>query len=90
MAARYILILAVVAGLLPVAVPWLGFVFTLAVGKGLAALGVAMLLRGGLISIGHALYFAVGAYAVAFLCDPQSSYITGAVLTVDGGMSMGG
>lgn len=48
-------------------VPWLGFVFTLAVGKGLAALGVAMLLRGGLISIGHALYFAVGAYTVAFL-----------------------
>jgi len=64
---RYILILAGVAGLLPVAVPWLGFVFTLAVSKGLAALGVAMLLRGGLISIGHALYFAIGAYAVAFL-----------------------
>lgn len=67
MTVRYILILAVAAGLLPVAVPWLGFVFTLAVSKGLAALGVAMLLRGGLISIGHALYFAVGAYAVAFL-----------------------
>ena len=67
MVVRYILILAVVAGLLPIALPWLGFVFTLAVSKGLAALGVAMLLRGGLISIGHALYFAVGAYAVAFL-----------------------
>ncbi|HLA21636.1 MAG TPA: branched-chain amino acid ABC transporter permease [Pseudolabrys sp.] len=67
MTIRYILILAGVAGLLPVAVPWLGFVFTLAVSKGLAALGVAMLLRGGLISIGHALYFAIGAYAVAFL-----------------------
>lgn len=67
MVVRYILILAVVAGLLPIAVPWLGFVFTLAVSKGLAALGVAMLLRGGLISIGHALYFAIGAYAVAFL-----------------------
>lgn len=67
MTVRYILILAVVAGLLPVAVPWLAFVFTLAVSKGLAALGVAMLLRGGLISIGHALYFAIGAYAVAFL-----------------------
>ncbi len=67
MVVRYILVLAVVAGLLPIAVPWLGFVFTLAVSKGLAALGVAMLLRGGLISIGHALYFAIGAYAVAFL-----------------------
>ncbi len=67
MPVRYILILAVVAGLLPITVPWLGFVFTLAVSKGLAALGVAILLRGGLISIGHALYFAVGAYAVAFL-----------------------
>ncbi len=61
------LILAVIAGVLPIAIPWLGFVFTLAVGKGFAALGVAMLLRAGLISIGHALYFAMGAYAVAFL-----------------------
>lgn len=59
--------LAVVAAVLPLAAPWLGFVFTLAVGKGLAALGVALLLRGGLISIGHALYFAAGAYATAFL-----------------------
>ena len=41
--------------------------FTLAVGKGLAALGVALLLRAGLISIGHALYVAIGAYAIAFL-----------------------
>jgi ABC-type branched-subunit amino acid transport system permease subunit len=64
---RHILLLAVLAALLPVAIPWLGFVFTLAVGKGLAALGVAILLRGGLISIGHALYFAIGAYAVAIL-----------------------
>ncbi len=63
----YTVILALAAGLLPIAVPWLGFVFTLAVSKGFAALGVAMLLRAGLISIGHALYFALGAYAVAFL-----------------------
>jgi ABC-type branched-subunit amino acid transport system permease subunit len=67
MGLRYIIILALVAGSLPLAVPWLGFVFTLAVSKGLAALGVAILLRGGLISIGHALYFAIGAYAVAIV-----------------------
>jgi branched-chain amino acid transport system permease protein len=67
MVLRHIIGLAVVAAALPIAVPWLGFVFTLAIGKGLAALGVAMLLRGGLISIGHALFFAVGAYATAFL-----------------------
>jgi branched-chain amino acid transport system permease protein len=64
---RHIIALAAVAAVLPLAVPWLGFVFTLAVAKGLAALGVAMLLRGGLISIGHALYVAIGAYATAFL-----------------------
>jgi branched-chain amino acid transport system permease protein len=47
--------------------PWLEFVFILALGKGFAALGVALLLRAGLISIGHALYFAFGAYLTAFL-----------------------
>jgi branched-chain amino acid transport system permease protein len=67
MVLRDILALAAVAAVLPLFVPWLGFVFVLAVGKGLAALGVAILLRGGLISIGHAMYFAVGAYATAFL-----------------------
>ncbi|SFQ01242.1 amino acid/amide ABC transporter membrane protein 2, HAAT family [Bradyrhizobium sp. Ghvi] len=53
--------------LLPVAAPWLQFVLTLAIAKGFAALGVAVLLRAGLISIGHAMFFAASAYAVAFL-----------------------
>lgn len=53
--------------LVPLMVPWLQFVFTLAIAKGFAALGVGILLRAGLISIGHALFFAFGAYATAFL-----------------------
>ena len=56
-----------VIALLPVAAPWFQFVLTLAIAKGFAALGVAVLLRGGLISIGHAMFFAASAYAVAFL-----------------------
>ena len=56
-----------VIALLPVAAPWFQFVLTLAIAKGFAALGVAVLLRAGLISIGHAMFFAASAYVVAFL-----------------------
>lgn len=66
---RAVVAIAAVIGLAaaPVAVPWLQFVLTLAIAKGFAALGVAVLLRAGLISIGHAMFFAVSAYGVAFL-----------------------
>lgn len=63
LAATAVLVLAV----LPLAAPWLQFVLTLAIAKGFAALGVAVLLRAGLISIGHAMFFAASAYGVAFL-----------------------
>ncbi|MGY3586614.1 ABC-type branched-subunit amino acid transport system permease subunit [Bradyrhizobium sp. USDA 4341] len=62
-AAAAVLVLAA----LPLFAPWLQFVLTLAVAKGFAALGVAVLLRAGLISIGHAMFFAASAYSVAFL-----------------------
>ncbi|GAB5601661.1 hypothetical protein FJNA_01850 [Thermus sp. FJN-A] len=52
--------------LLPLLFPWLGFVLTLALAKGLAALGIALLLRAGLVSFGHGLFYGAGAYAVAF------------------------
>lgn len=51
---------------LPLFFPWLGLVSTLALAKGLAALGIALLLRAGLVSFGHGLFYGAGAYAVAF------------------------
>jgi ABC-type branched-subunit amino acid transport system permease subunit len=59
-----------VAGLLalaaaPMIVPaWAVFLLTLAVARSAVVLAVALLLRGGLVSFGHGLYFAAGAYAV--------------------------
>ncbi|ORE96353.1 inner-membrane translocator [Stappia sp. 22II-S9-Z10] len=66
---HFIIILALAAAFaaIPAFFPWLAFVFTLVLAKGFAALGVAILLRAGLISIGHALFYAVGAYTVGFL-----------------------
>jgi len=49
------------------ATPWLKFVLTIALAKGIATLGILLLLRAGQVSFGHALYVAVGAYGVAFL-----------------------
>ena len=51
----------------PLVVPTFQFILTIAMAKGFAALGVALLLRGGLISLGHAMFFGTGAYITAFL-----------------------
>lgn len=69
MAARYLPYAVLAAGfcLLPLWVPWLNFVFVLALATGFAALGVALLLRAGLISLGHAGFYALGAYVTAFV-----------------------
>ncbi len=57
-----------VLALLPLVLSdWIVFIIALALAKGAVVLGVVLLLRGGLISFGHALYFAVGAYTVGFL-----------------------
>lgn len=77
------------------AFPWLEFVLTLAIAKGLAALGVAILLRGGLISIGHAMFFAVGAYATAFamrdfgITDVFALILISAVISLAAGLLIG-
>ena len=53
--------------LLPFFVPWTKVVLTLALAKGLAVLGIVVLLHAGQVSFGHALFFAVSAYTAAFL-----------------------
>lgn len=55
--------LVVLAALLP----WLKFVLTIALAKGLAVLGILLLLRAGQVSFGHAMFVAVAAYSVAFI-----------------------
>src|SRR5690606_28333105 len=46
--------------------PWLKFVLTIAMAKGIAVLGILLLLRAGQVSFGHAMYVAFAAYIVAF------------------------
>ncbi len=51
--------------ILPLFLPdWLRFLLTVALAKALVVLGVAVLLRSSLVSFGHGLYFAAGAYTV--------------------------
>ncbi len=45
---------------------WMKFIVTLALAKFLAVLAVALFLRANLVSFGHAMFYAVGAYAVGF------------------------
>ncbi|MGP1677708.1 MAG: branched-chain amino acid ABC transporter permease [Burkholderiales bacterium] len=56
------ILLAVVLGglLMP---KWALFLLTIAIAKGLVALGLMLLLRAGLVSFGQALYYCIGAYA---------------------------
>ena len=60
-------VLVAVLALVPVVTPWTQVLLTLALAKGLAVLGIVVLLRAGQVSFGHALYFAASAYAAAFV-----------------------
>ena len=49
----------------PVVLPgWVTFLLTLALAKSVVVLAIALLLRGGLVSFGHGIFFATGAYTV--------------------------
>jgi len=59
-------LLAVAAfGVAPLLLPsWVMFLLTLALAKSVVVLAIALLLRGGLVSFGHGMFFAAGAYTV--------------------------
>jgi ABC-type branched-subunit amino acid transport system permease subunit len=58
-----LLAMAATGPLLP---EWIIFLLTLALAKAVVVVGIVLLLRGGLVSFGHAMYYAAGAYAVVF------------------------
>jgi branched-chain amino acid transport system permease protein len=64
--------LALVAAAAFVAMPlvlpgWVTFLLTLALAKSVVVLAIALLLRAGLVSFGHGMFFAAGAYTVGLL-----------------------
>lgn len=61
-----ILLLGIVIGL-PQLAPWTEVILTLALSKGLAVLGIIVLLHGGQVSFGHAMFMTASAYCIAFI-----------------------
>lgn len=65
--------LAVLAVLLCAAMPFLDpsytYQLTITLAMGLGGLAVSILLRSGLISFGHALFYAIGAYSAAYIAN---------------------
>lgn len=58
---------AIVLLAVPFVLPdWMQFIVTLAMAKFMAVLAVALFLRAGQVTFGHALFYAVGAYTVGF------------------------
>lgn len=73
-----IILLAVVALIILVAgsfvLPsWAMFLVTMALAKGLAALGIVTLMRGGLVSFGQGLYYCLGAYVATLVAGATGS-----------------
>ncbi len=71
MIARRLPLAATVGAALLLVVPlilpdWMKFIMTLAMAKFMAVLAVALFLRANLVTFGHAMFYAVGAYAVGF------------------------
>jgi len=82
--------LGAAAGVLALAAPvlpqWALFLIVISIAKGLAALGLLVLLRTGLVSFGQGLYFAAGAYAAGVAAN-QLGVADGALLALLGSLA---
>ena len=61
-----VVLLALVLTAAPFAAPWVKLFLVITLAKGLAVLGVIVLLQAGQVSFGHALFFCFSAYVIAF------------------------
>lgn len=66
---------------------WVRFIVAQSFARGAVALGLLVLWRSGLISFGHALFFAAGAYAAVFM---QREVVNDALAMVLAGVGAGG
>ena len=71
MSARFISWMTIAAGIavaaiLPLILPSWATLITLILAKGIVVLGIIILLQAGQVSFGHAMFFGVGAYTIAF------------------------
>ena len=65
---RDLLLVSALLILVPLIVPdWVLFIMTKSLFMFICVSGVAFMLRGGLLTFGHALFYATGAYTVGFM-----------------------
>lgn len=62
-----LLIVLAILVILPELIPWSRVILTMVLSKGLAVLGILVLLRAGQVSFGHAMFFALSAYTATFM-----------------------
>lgn len=67
---------------------WLLFLVTLSAAHGIAALGIVVLMRGGLVSFGQGLFFCAGAYAAGLLAN-HGGVADASVLLIAAGLAGG-
>lgn len=60
---------AILIAILGAVLPSWNFVLSIGLAKGLAVLGLVLLMRGGLVSFGQGLYYALGGYTVGLLVN---------------------